>query len=58
MQQTIDLTQTELEFLPGESDQAGGQDKSDGKQTGAIPRRMHRRRSSSPIPWPKPSPSR
>ncbi|MGL4846449.1 MAG: flagellar motor protein MotB [Aeromonas veronii] len=34
MQQTIDLTQTELEFLPGESDQAGGQDKSDGKQTG------------------------
>ena len=34
MQQTIDMTQTELEFLPGESDQAGGQDKSDGKQTG------------------------
>ena len=34
MQQTIDLTQTELEFLPGASDQAGGQDKSDGKQTG------------------------
>ncbi|MFM4970756.1 flagellar motor protein MotB [Aeromonas veronii] len=34
MQQTIDLTQTELEFLPGESDQAGGQDNSDGKQTG------------------------
>ncbi|MGN5076752.1 flagellar motor protein MotB [Aeromonas veronii] len=34
MQQTIDLTQTELEFLPGESDQAGGQDQSDGKQTG------------------------
>ncbi|MFM4721653.1 flagellar motor protein MotB [Aeromonas veronii] len=34
MQQTIDLTQTELEFLPGEADQAGGQDNSDGKQTG------------------------
>ncbi|MFB2828251.1 flagellar motor protein MotB [Aeromonas jandaei] len=34
MQQTIDMTQTELEFLPGESDQAGGQDKTDGKQTG------------------------
>ncbi|MGL6626825.1 flagellar motor protein MotB [Aeromonas jandaei] len=34
MQQTIDMTQTELELLPGESDQAGGQDKTDGKQTG------------------------
>ncbi|WP_042012166.1 flagellar motor protein MotB [Aeromonas fluvialis] len=34
MQQTIDLTQTELEFLPGEAEQAGGQDKRDGKQTG------------------------
>ncbi|BEE18964.1 flagellar motor protein MotB [Aeromonas enteropelogenes] len=34
MQQTIDMTQTELEFLPGEAEQAGGQDKSDGKQTG------------------------
>ncbi|MEH8264693.1 flagellar motor protein MotB [Aeromonas veronii] len=34
MQQTIDMTQTELEFLPGEADQAGGQDNSDGKQTG------------------------
>ncbi|MGL5774061.1 MAG: flagellar motor protein MotB, partial [Aeromonas veronii] len=34
MQQTIDMTQTELEFLPGDADQAGGQDKSDGKLTG------------------------
>ncbi|MGL4249323.1 MAG: flagellar motor protein MotB [Aeromonas sp.] len=34
MQQTIDMTQTELEFLPGEADQAGGQDNSNGKQTG------------------------
>ena len=34
MQQTIDLTQTELEFQPGEADQAGGKDKTDGKLSG------------------------
>lgn len=34
MQQTIDLTQTELEFQPGEADQAGGKDKTDGNLSG------------------------
>ncbi len=34
MQQTIEKTQVELEFQPGESDQAGGQQKDQGKQTG------------------------
>lgn len=34
MQQTIDLTQTELDFQPGESDLAGGKDKTDGNLAG------------------------
>ncbi|MGL4715476.1 MAG: flagellar motor protein MotB [Aeromonas sp.] len=35
MQQTIDMTQTELDFMPGDAEQAGGQDKQDGQLTGA-----------------------
>ncbi|MGY4012700.1 flagellar motor protein MotB [Aeromonas molluscorum] len=34
MQQTIDMTQTELEFQPGEADQSGGQQKDAGDLTG------------------------
>lgn len=34
MQQTIDLTQTELDFQQGEADQAGGKDKTDGNLSG------------------------
>lgn len=34
MQQTIDMTQTELEFQPGDADKAGGHDKSEDKLVG------------------------
>ncbi|HDX8340338.1 flagellar motor protein MotB [Aeromonas dhakensis] len=34
MQQTIDMTQTELEFQPGDADKAGGHDKSEEKLVG------------------------
>lgn len=34
MQQTIDMTQTELDFQPGDADKAGGHDKTDGQQSG------------------------
>ncbi|MFQ2262295.1 flagellar motor protein MotB [Aeromonas dhakensis] len=34
MQQTIDMTQTELEFQPGDADKAGGHDKSEDKLMG------------------------
>ena len=34
MQQTIDMTQTELDFQPGDADQAGGHDKTDGQLSG------------------------
>lgn len=34
MQQTIDMTQTELEFQPGDDDKAGGHDKSEDKLVG------------------------
>ena len=34
MQQTIDMTQTELDFQPGDADQAGGHDKTEGQQSG------------------------
>lgn len=34
MQQTIDMTQTELDFQPGDADKAGGHDKTEGQQSG------------------------
>ena len=34
MQQTIDMTQTELDFQPGDADKAGGHDKSEDKLVG------------------------
>jgi flagellar motor protein MotB len=34
MQQTMDMTQTELDFQPGDADQAGGHDKSEEKLVG------------------------
>lgn len=34
MQQTIDMTQTELDFQPGDADQAGGHDKVEGQLSG------------------------
>ncbi|USP11054.1 flagellar motor protein MotB [Aeromonas dhakensis] len=37
MQQTIDMTQTELEFQPGDADKAGGHDKSEDKLVGGDP---------------------
>lgn len=36
MQQTVDLTKTELDFLPGETETAGGKKNSDGEQTGGA----------------------
>ena len=39
MQQTIDMTQTELDFQPGDADKAGGHDKTEGQQSGATPPR-------------------
>jgi chemotaxis protein MotB len=38
MQQTMDMTQTELDFQPGDADQAGGHDKSEDKLVGGDTR--------------------
>ncbi len=55
MQQTMDMTQTELDFQPGDADQAGGHDKSEEKLVGATPSRRRRNNSSrsSPTRWPR-----
>lgn len=49
MQQTTALTQTELEFQPGEADQAGGREKTDGDLIGGDGSHQARQAQSSAL---------
>lgn len=54
MQQTIDMTQTELEFQPGDADKAGVMTRAKTSWWGATPSRRRRNSSrSSPMRWPR-----
>ncbi|MFM2486368.1 flagellar motor protein MotB [Celerinatantimonas yamalensis] len=48
MQQTSDMTQTELDFQKGENSQAGGEERTSGQQTGGSSTQA----SSRPVPQP------
>lgn len=58
MQQTIDMTQTELDFQPGDADQAGGMTRPRVSRAVATPSSRPRRRRRSPTNWPRRWPSR
>ena len=53
MQQTIDMTQTELDFQPGDADKAVDMTRPKASRAVAIPPRRPRRRRNSPTPWPR-----